>query len=252
MARLLVLGGTELANSFVAAVREAHPDLEIILSLAGRTRDPKLPDCEVRTGGFGGAEGLAEYLKTEGISALVDATHPYAARISANAAEAAKAASVPCLHLVRPEWNREPGDNWHMAADNEAAAGILDELSSNAPLTVFLSIGRQELASYFFRWNCTFVVRSVEPPEADDLPPDAKLVLARGPFGEADELAFLSENAVDILVSKNSGGGATYGKIAAARALRIPVVMVERPALPEGEVVGAVEDAVDWVAAQLR
>jgi precorrin-6A/cobalt-precorrin-6A reductase len=139
-----------------------------------------------------------------------------------------------------------------MAADNEAAAGILDELSSNAPLTVFLSIGRQELASYFFLWNCTFVVRSVEPPEADDLPPDAKLVLARGPFGEADELAFLSENAVDILVSKNSGGGATYGKIAAARALRIPVVMVERPALPEGEVVGAVEDAVDWVAAQLR
>lgn len=250
MARLLVLGGTELANRFVASVREAHPDLEIILSLAGRTRDPKLPDCAIRVGGFGGAEGLAEYLKAEDIAALVDATHPYAAQISAHAAEAAKAASVPCLHLVRPDWVAEPDDAWHRVESNGDAARRLVQLSAERPLTVFLSIGRQELAPYKALGNCTFVVRAVEPPDAGDLPPGAELVLARGPFPEADEIAFLKHRGVDIVVSKNSGGTATYGKIAAARALGLPVVMVERPALPTGEVVGTVEEAVDWISAR--
>jgi len=252
MARLLVLGGTALANRFVAAAREAYPELEIILSLAGRTRDPKLPDCAVRTGGFGGPEGLAAYLKTEAITALVDATHPYAAQISAHAAAAAKAVSVPCLHLVRPEWEAGPGDKWHPAESNEAAARHLDALSAARPLTVFLSIGRQELAPYRELGNCAFVVRSVEPPEEEDLPPGAELVLARGPFCETDEVAFLRERKIDIVVSKNSGGTATYGKVAAARSLGLPVVMVERPALPEGDVAGTVEDAVSWIATRLR
>lgn len=252
MARLLVLGGTELANRFVAVVREAYPDLEVILSLAGRTRDPKLPDCGIRTGGFGGPEGLAAYLKTEAITALVDATHPYAARISRNAAEAAKAASVPCLHLVRPEWTVGPGDDWHMVEGNETAARHLGTLSATVPKRVFLSIGRQELAPYKGLGNCSFVVRSVEPPDVGDLPSGAELVLARGPFPEADEIAFLKDRRIDILVSKNSGGSATYGKIAAARILGLPVVMVERPALPGGDVAGTVEDAVDWIATRLR
>lgn len=247
MTRVLILGGTELANRLVAALREAEPALDIILSLAGRTRNPVLPDCTVRTGGFGGAEGLADYLKAEGISAVIDATHPYAAEISANAAEAARQTDMPCLHLVRPAWTPEPGDNWHPASDNAAAARILDELSSRAPLTVFLTIGRQELAPYLFLMNCAFVVRAVEPPPEEDLPPDAKLVLARGPFTEADELAFLRENGIDILVSKNGGGAATYAKIAAARKLGMPVVMVERPSSPGGAIAGTLEEAVQWI-----
>ncbi|WP_420402548.1 cobalt-precorrin-6A reductase [Nisaea sp.] len=250
MTRLLVLGGTELANRFVAVAREAWPDLEIVLSLAGRTRNPRLPDCEIRTGGFGGPEGLAGYLETEAITALVDATHPYAAQISAHAAAAANSASVPCLHLVRPEWTASPGDNWQGVESNEVAARCLEELSAAHPLTVFLSIGRQELAPYRFLTNCHLVIRAVETPDEADLPPGAKVVLARGPFSEQGEAVFLRENGIDVIVSKNSGGSATYAKIAAARALQMPVVMVERPALPDGEIVETVEDAVRWVAAR--
>ncbi|MEP3113139.1 cobalt-precorrin-6A reductase [Nisaea sp.] len=248
MARVLVLGGTDLANAFVTALQVAHPDLEIVLSLAGRTRNPKLPDCAIRTGGFGGAEGLAAYLREEGITALVDATHPYAAQISANAAKAASATGTPCLHLVRPAWEQAPGDNWHHARDYEEAAKHLDELSQTHPLTVFLTVGRQELKPFHHLMNCTHVVRSVEQPDEAELPPGARVVLARGPFREEDEAAFLKENRIDVIVSKNSGGTATYGKILAARTLRMPVVMMERPPLPDGETVGDVESAVRWVA----
>lgn len=251
MARVLVLGGTDLANAFVTALQKAHPDLEIVLSLAGRTRNPKLPDCMIRTGGFGGAEGLAAYLREEGIAALVDATHPYAAQISANAAKATSATGTPCLHLVRPAWEQAPGDNWHHARDYEEAAGSLDVLSQTHPLTVFLTVGRQELKPFHHLMNCTHVVRSVEQPDEAEVPPSGRVVLARGPFREADEMVFLKENGIDVIVSKNSGGTATYGKILAARTLRMPVVMVARPPLPEGEVVGDVESALAWVVENL-
>lgn len=252
MARILVLGGTDLANAFIAAVRAAHPDLEIVLSLAGRTRDPKLPDCVTRTGGFGGAEGLAAYLRDEGITALIDATHPYAAQISANAEKAASETGTPCLHLVRPAWEQAPGDNWHSATDYEDAARQLDALSQSHPMTVFLTVGRQELTPFHDLMNCNHVVRSVEQPDEAELPPGARLVLARGPFREADEMAFLKENEIDVIVSKNSGGTATYGKILAARSCHMPVVMVERPPLPEGEVVGDVQKALAWVETTLE
>ncbi|WP_193171993.1 cobalt-precorrin-6A reductase [Nisaea nitritireducens] len=247
MARILVLGGTDLANAFVTALRVAHPDLEIVLSLAGRTRNPKLPDCVIRTGGFGGTEGLAAYLREEGITALVDATHPYAAQISANAAKAASETGTPSLHLVRPAWEQASGDNWHHAQDYEEAARHLDALSQTHPLTVFLTVGRQELKPFHSLMNCTHVARSVEQPDAAELPPGARVVLARGPFREEHEMAFLKDNAIDVIVSKNSGGTATYGKILAARSLRMPVVMVARPPLPEGEIVGYVESALTWV-----
>tara|TARA_E500000318_G_scaffold20816_1_gene21349 strand:+ start:889 stop:1644 length:756 start_codon:yes stop_codon:yes gene_type:complete len=247
MARLLVLGGTDLANAFIEALRAAHPDLEIVLSLAGRTRNPKLPDCVIRTGGFGGAEGLAAYLRELDISALVDATHPYAAQISANAAKAASETGTPCLHLVRPAWEQASGDKWHHAKDYEEAARHLDALSQTHTLTVFLTVGRQELKPFHYLMNCTHVVRSVEQPDEAELPPGARVVLARGPFREADETAFLKENEIDVIVSKNSGGTATYGKILAARSLRMPVVMVERPPLPEGEIVEDAGSALNWV-----
>lgn len=252
MARVLVLGGTDLANAFVTVLRAAHPEFEIVLSLAGRTRNPRLPDCEIRTGGFGGVEGLAAYLREEGISALVDATHPYAAQISANAAKAASETGTPCLHLVRPAWQQAPGDNWHHARNYEEAARRLDALSQTHPLTVFLTVGRQELKPFHDLMNCTPVVRSVERPEEAELPPGARVVLARGPFRQEDETAFLKENEIDVIVSKNSGGTATYGKILAARALRLPVLMVERPPLLEGEVVGDVESALNWVEGGLE
>lgn len=251
MARILVLGGTDIANAFIEALRAAHPDLEIVLSLAGRTRNPKLPDCETRTGGFGGVAGLVAYLQAEGISALVDATHPYAAQISANAATAASEVGTPCLHLVRPAWKQAPGDNWHHARDYEEAAGHLDALSQTHPLTIFLTVGRQGLEPFHYLMNCTHVVRAVEQPDEAELPPGARVVLARGPFREADETAFLKENEIDVIVSKNSGGTATYGKILAARSLRMPVVMVARPPLPEGEIVGDVESALTWVETTL-
>ncbi|WP_323798150.1 cobalt-precorrin-6A reductase [Nisaea sp.] len=251
MARILVLGGTDLANAFIAALRAAHPDLEIVLSLAGRTRDPKLPDCVIRTGGFGGAEGLADYLRQEGITALVDATHPYAAQISANAATAAAETGTPCLHLVRPAWEQAPGDNWYPATDYEDATRHLDALSQTHPLTVFLTVGRQGLEPFHYLMNGTHVVRAVEQPDEAELPPGARAVLARGPFREADEAAFLKENEIDVIVSKNSGGTATYGKILAARSLRMPVVMVARPPVPEGAIVGDVESALVWVETAL-
>lgn len=248
MRRLLVLGGTDLANSLVEELRQARPDVSIVLSLAGRTRNPELPDCDVRAGGFGGAEGLAAFLRTDEIAAVIDATHPYAAQISANATKAAASAAVPCLHLVRPPWEAVPGDNWHPVPDHAAAADRLEKLSRTRRLSAFLSVGRQELAPYRDLPNCDLVVRSVEPPDSADLPPGARLVLARGPFAEADETAFLRENGIDVLVSKNSGGTATYGKIAAARALGLPVVMVARPAALEGKVVGTVGQALEWVS----
>ena len=252
MARVLVLGGTDLANAFVTALQAAHPGLEIVLSLAGRTREPKLPHCVIRTGGFGGVEGLAAYLQAEGMAALVDATHPYAAQISTNAAKAASATGMHCLHLVRPPWAQVPGDKWHHARDYKEAAGNLDSLSRPHPLTVFLTVGRQELKPFHHLANCDHVVRSVEQPDDAELPPGCRVVLARGPFREADETAFLKENGIDVIVSKNSGGTATYGKILAARALRLPVVMVERPPPPEGEIVGDIESALNWVEGILQ
>ena len=252
MAHVLVLGGTDLANAFVTALQAAHPGLEIVLSLAGRTRKPKLPDCVIRTGGFGGVGGLAAYLRAEGIAALVDATHPYAVQISANAAKAASATGMHCLHLVRPPWAQAPGDNWHHARDYKEAAGNLDILSQTHPLTVFLTVGRQELKPFHHLVNCDYVVRSVEQPDETELPPGCRVVLARGPFREADETAFLKGNGIDVIVSKNSGGTATYGKILAARTLRLPVVMVERPPPLEGEIVGDIESALDWIEGVLQ
>jgi precorrin-6A/cobalt-precorrin-6A reductase len=241
--RLLILGGTREAHE-LAARAAALPGIEVVSSLAGRTRAPQLPDGNVRRGGFGGADGLARYLDAAAIDAVIDATHPFAATISRHAAEACAAAGRPRLMLVRPLWRREPGDHWIEVADMAGAAAALDGLAAR----VFLAIGRQELAAFAGRRGIWFLVRLVEPPEAP-LPLDAyELVLGRGPFAVADEIELLRSRRIGALVSKNSGGEATYAKIAAARALGLPVVMVRRPALPEGETAASVDDAVAWLA----
>jgi precorrin-6A/cobalt-precorrin-6A reductase len=237
--RVLILGGTTEASAIARALAD-DARFEPVLSLAGRTRAPVAPPIPWRVGGFGGVAGLVSYLRAAGIGALVDATHPFAARMKANAAQAAAQAGVPRLAVLRPAWQAQDGDCWIQAGDMAAAFAALGPL----PRRVFLSIGRQELAA--FGPPHAYVVRSVDPP--DRLPPNATAIMARGPFTEAAERALLAAHEVDILVTKNAGGDATAAKLAAARALRLPVVMVARPAPPEPPVVADAAGALDWLA----
>ena len=232
---MLILGGTTEA----AALARALTDVEVVTSLAGRTSRPAALPGRVRIGGFGGAQGLAEYLETEGIETLIDATHPFAARISANAAEAVRLRPTPRLMLVRPEWTPQPGDRWTTVPDIPVAA---DAVPKGA--RAFLAIGRQELAPFAGRADAWFLIRSVEPPDRP-LPPNHAVVTARGPFRVEDEAALLAEHRIDVMVAKNSGGG--DAKLAAARRLGVPVVLVKRPPLPEGERVDTVAEAVAWL-----
>ncbi|MGN6307873.1 MAG: cobalt-precorrin-6A reductase [Mesorhizobium sp.] len=226
--RILILGGTAEARQIAAALA-ARGDCAVVLSLAGRTENPVGQGVPVRVGGFGGAEGLADYLRENAIGLLVDVTHPYAARISANAADAARLAGVPLLALRRPGWERVEGDRWSEVDDVSGAVRAL----GSAPRHVFLALGRQEVGAFESAPQHHYLVRSVDPVDPPLAVPDAEYILARGPFETADELALLEGHGIDAVVSKNSGGSATYGKIAAARALGIEVVMVRRPCLPD-------------------
>jgi precorrin-6A/cobalt-precorrin-6A reductase len=240
-ARILILGGTTEARQLAALL--AARGAEATVSLAGRTSAPVPLALPVRSGGFGGAAGLAEHLRAERVGALVDATHPYAARISANAEAAAREAGVPILALRRPGWTRQPGDDWTEVADAAEAAAALGQ----APKRVLLALGRQEVAAFAAAPEHDYLVRSVEPV-GDAAPAHARHILARGPFDQAAERALLAAERIEIIVCKNSGGDATYGKIAAARELRIPVLMLRRPALPAVPEVATAEEAVAWLA----
>ncbi len=241
-AKVLILGGTAEAATLARALAE-DARVATTTSLAGRTRAPAELPGAVRSGGFGGAQALADYLKSHGIDLLVDATHPFAARISRNAAQACAAAGVPRLVLTRARWTVRDGDRWTPVPDTEAAATALPGLGRR----VFLTIGRQELGAFTGLDAVWFLVRLVEPPE-DPIPlEDFRLVLGRGPFALAQETALLRAHGIEVVVSKNSGGAGTYAKIEAARALDLPVVMVERPALPEGEAVESVAAALAWI-----
>ena len=218
-------------------------ELAVTLSLAGRTAAPAAQPVPVRIGGFGGARGLTDYLSVERIDALIDATHPYAAVISANAAAAARAAGVPLLALRRPPWTPTADDRWTEVADVAAAASALGA----APRRVFLALGRNELAPFAGAPQHHYLVRSVDPVEPPLAVPHAVYVTGRGPFGEADDRALLEQHRIEVVVAKNSGGTATYGKIAAARALGLPVIMLRRPALPQVPAVATVDEAVAWL-----
>lgn len=239
--RVLVLGGTTEASGLVHALANRATDFHIILSLAGRTRSPQLPSCEVRVGGFGGAAGLADYLNAGQIDLVVDATHPFAARMRWNAATACARASVPRLRVERPAWAPQPGDIWQSADSLGHAAKLLD-----GSQRIFLTIGRQELASFAHRTDKWFLVRAIDPPTlAPPLP--GELLLARGPFSVKDEIDLMTSRSIDTVVSKNSGGSATEAKLGAARHLGIPVVMVERPPNPDGPRGETVADALNWL-----
>lgn len=226
--RILILGGTTEARQ-LAAKLAARGDLDLTLSLAGRTENPVAQPVPVRTGGFGGPQGLADWLVEHETDLLIDATHPYAARISANAAEAARITGVPMFALRRPGWEQVAGDRWTLVDDGQEAVAAL----GHKPRRVFLALGRQEVATFEAAPQHAYVIRSVDPIEPPLGAPDATYILARGPFAEADERALLEAQKIDVIVAKNSGGQATYGKIAAARELGIEVVLFRRPHLPE-------------------
>jgi precorrin-6A/cobalt-precorrin-6A reductase len=241
---VLILGGTGEARQ-LADLLAGQRQVRVITSLAGRTVAPLRPSGELRIGGFGGASGLGDYLRTAQIEVVVDATHPYAAAISRHAAEACAATSRPLIRLERPAWRAEAGDRWIEVDSLHAAADVTPSLGRRA----FLSIGVKELAAFAAVKDVFFLVRLIEPP-GKLLPLAAhEIVFGRGPFAGTDERALLRRHEIDLVIAKNSGGEATYGKMAAARALRIPVVMLRRPALPPVETVGSIDQTLRWLAA---
>lgn len=249
MPKVLILGGTGEAVALAEAVSAAFGDrLNLVTSLAGRTTSPTLPLGEIRVGGFGGAEGLARYLRAEGIAALIDATHPFAARMSANAVAACDTAGVPRLRLDRPAWMPQTGDRWHAVPDLAAAARALPGLGKR----VFLTVGSSELHWFKPVPDVAFWARMIEPPAPEDLPAGCTVIRARGPFSEAGETALMRQHRIDLLVAKNSGGDAAAAKLAAARALGVPVVMVARPPPPPGDRVADVTQAVAWLRPFVR
>ncbi len=239
--RLLILGGTGEARELAAAL-SGVPGLSVVSSLAGRVGDLRLPAGDLRVGGFGGAAGLAAWLRTERVDAVVDATHPFAARMTASAIEASRSAGVPLLVLRRPGWEPVPGDRWQWVDSLPDAAAALDRER------VFLTIGRQGVATFASLDSQWFLIRCVEPP-APPLPARHEVLLDRGPFTVDGERTLLRRHEIGVLVTKDSGGPMTAAKLTAARELGLPVVVVRRPPLPvsTGPVVSTVADAVAWV-----
>jgi precorrin-6A/cobalt-precorrin-6A reductase len=239
--KVLLLGGTGEARRLAELLAD-RPGMRVVTSLAGRVAQPALPAGEVRIGGFGGAAGLADWLRRERPDAVVDATHPFAARITASAVSATTEAGVPLLVLRRSGCTAGPGDDWRRVPSLEAAA----EAATGLGERIFLTTGRQGLAAFAPLDRPWFLVRSVDPPDPP-LPPRLEVVLDRGPFTVDGELALLRQHRVDVLVTKDSGGPMTAAKLVAARRLGLPVVMVDRPPLPPVTCVWTVEAALVWL-----
>ena len=244
--RVLILGGTGEAADLARRL-EHRTEFDVVTSLAGRTRHPAVVPGRVRTGGFGGAAGLRTYLDSEEVEAVVDATHPYAANISRHAARACDALGVPRVQLRRPAWTPVDGDRWVEAASPEAAA----EAVANAPVSeagcVFLSTGAGNLHVFGHLPAIRFLVRLAEAPQTPLPLARFELVVGRGPFAAGSERTLFLDRGVELLVSRNSGGGATYPKLVAARELRIPVIMIKRPDPEAGPWVENAEEAFRWL-----
>ena len=225
MPRVLILGGT--ADAVRLAERlSAQTELELIYSLAGVTRQPRLPNCRVHRGGFGGAAGLRGYIEANRVDILLDATHPFAAQINAHARDASDAAGIPCIRYRRPPWRPERGDQWLPVPDAAAAAIKVADLGERT----FLTIGSKGTAAFTALNNIWFLIRTIDPP-AQSLPlGQHELTLGRGPFSLEDEIDLMRQHRIAVLVTRNSGGTPVAAKITAARQLERPVVMIERPA----------------------
>lgn len=237
---VLLLAGTTEATWLADVLVRVH-GADVLSSLAGVTTTPARRAGRTRTGGFGGAAGLAEHLRENPVDALIDATHPFAAVMPSHAAAAAKATATPSCRLLRPPWVPGSTDRWIDVADLPAAAAALGALGARR---VLLTIGRQGTWA-FADHDAWFLVRAIEAPEVT--PADHQLLLERGPFELSSERALLLEHRIDAIVTKNAGGAATRAKLLAARQLGVPVVMVARPAPPEVTIVPGVDHAVAWL-----
>ncbi|KIC50447.1 cobalt-precorrin-6A reductase [Tateyamaria sp. ANG-S1] len=240
-ANLLILGGTTEATAFANAAAERG--LTGTVSFAGRVDRPKRQPLPQRIGGFGGVEGLVDHLKAEKITHVVDATHPFAAQMSGNAVEACGQADVPLIALTRAPWSEQDGDRWTHVPDITGAVAALDQPAKR----VMLAVGRMHLAEFAPNPQHFYLLRLVDPPK--DLPPfpDHHVLVSRGPFTEADDRALMKEHRIDLVASKNAGGTGAYAKIAAARSLGLPVVMIDRPAVPERQEAHSVGEVMDWL-----
>lgn len=234
---ILILGGTADARELADAL-SADPNLSVTTSLAGRTSKPAMPRGNVRSGGFGGPSGLAAHLTDKSVDLLIDATHPYAAQMSENAAKASAVAAVPCFRLERPAWVPKEAENWIQAQDHKAAAKALPRGAR-----ALVTIGRQFIAPFISRLDITVLARMIERPESKPRAPH-RIMLARPPFRLDDELLLLRTEHITHLVTKNAGGELLAPKIEAARQLGIEIVMIDRPKLPELEIARSVEQAL--------
>jgi precorrin-6A/cobalt-precorrin-6A reductase len=242
MPRILVLGGTTEASQLARSLAAAGMDA--VFSYAGRTEAPVAQPLPTRVGGFGGVAGLQAWLQAEGISHVVDATHPFAAQMSGNAITACAALGLPLLALERPAWVAQTGDQWQHVPDIEAAVAALPD----APARVFLAIGRQNLAAFAAKPQHCYLLRLVDA--VADLPlPQTEVVLARGPFTLEGDRALLQDHAITHVVAKNAGGSGAEAKLAAARALALPLVLIDRPFIPARCSVATVAEVMDWLAA---
>ncbi|MBE9198307.1 MULTISPECIES: cobalt-precorrin-6A reductase [unclassified Nodularia (in: cyanobacteria)] len=247
MMRVLILGGTGEAAELATKVANIQ-GIEVISSLAGRTSKPSVPLGDLRIGGFGGVAGLANYLDQMKIDVLIDATHPFANQIALNAADAAMQVKIPRLKLIRRPWKKVNGDRWIEVDSVKSAAAVLENQSKR----VFLSIGRQEIGTFAHLNQIWFLMRMIDPPEPNALVPPGILLCDRGPFHLHNEREILIHHQIDTIVSKNSGGDATYAKIIAARELKLQVVMVNRPPIPPGEQATDIDEVLEWLLQHLH
>ena len=240
MTRALILGGTTDASLLAAEI--ARAGIEAVYSYGGRTRAPADQPLPTRVGGFGGVSGLTDYIRREGITHVIDATHPFAAEISRNAVAACAETGAPLMALERAPWAKMPGDNWIEVADVGAAVAALP----GSPARVFLAIGRQHIAPFAAKPQHAYTLRFVDPPEAP-LPFAADVIVSRGPFTLDGELDMLRARAITCIVARNSGGDGARAKIDAARMLGLPVIMISRPELRERPRVKSVAEVMQWL-----
>ncbi|MET3911839.1 precorrin-6A/cobalt-precorrin-6A reductase [Bradyrhizobium sp. S3.3.6] len=240
MMRALILGG--IADASLLAAEIARAGIDAVYSYGGRTRAPADQPLPTRSGGFGGAGGLADTIRREGITHVIDATHPFAVGMSRNAVEACAETGTPLIALERAPWDNVPGDNWIEVADVDAAVAALPE----SPAKVFLAIGRQHIAPFAARPQHAYTLRFVDPPEAPP-PFAADVIVSRGPFTLDGELKMMRMRGINWIVARNSGGDGARAKIDAARRLGLPVIMISRPQLPERLRVESVTEVMQWL-----
>ncbi len=241
MPNLLLLGGTTEANALARSLAERG--VRAIYSYAGRVDNPRPQPLPVRVGGFGGADGLHSYIRDNAITHVVDATHPFAAQMSRNAIAACEAAGVPLVALTRPAWIPQHDDRWQHVPDIPAAVAAL----AGPARRVFLAVGRMHLQDFAAQPQHDYLLRLVDEP--DNVPlPNADIVVSRGPFTVEGDLALMKRHATELVISKNAGGTGARAKLDAARALGVPVLMIDRPSLPPRQELSSVAQVLDWLA----